>query len=439
MTQEHTAAERFLSRFAKIAPGEGAAVLSSFVLYFCVLGGYFAVRPVRETFGVALGSDRVRDLFVVTWIASIAIVPIYGWLCARFRRQVFLPWIYGFIVLSLAGCGVVISNGAEGHDFIGAFFYVMISVLNLFVVSVMWSFLLELYTSEQTKRLFGIVAAGGTAGALFGPFITGRLVGSIGNSGVLYLGAGMFLVAIACQRVLIGIWDRVGWRGDSAARTEKERPIGGNPFAGFWLVLKSPFLLGIAVYVVLMSGVSTFLYFEQLRQVTAADISEAAQTRLFSNIDFTVQALTFGLQIFATGRLAYRWGIGVLLTAVPILMIAGMSYLVAFNSLAVLIVVIVIRRVGQYAFVRPGREMLFSRVDTESKYKAKNFIDVPVYRGGDALVAQTTGGFGSTGNTAVLVGTGVAAIWAVCGWWLGRRKEHRTDAGPQPQSQPSGS
>ncbi len=412
---------RWLGQWAKIEPGEGPGVVAAFLLYFCVFAGYFAVRPVRETVGTIIGAKAVGDLFVITWIASIAIVPAYGALCARFRRQVFLPWIYGFIALSLGLCGLVFLRD-ENNAAVGSFFYVLISVLNLFIVSVFWSFLLEMFDSGQAKRLFGAIAAGGTAGALCGPVMTGLLVGKIGNSGVLMAGGGMFVVAILCQRILLRIW--MGGHRSAHRPPVQDRPMGGNPFAGVWLVLKSPYLLGITLFVVLLAAVNTFLYFEQLHLVKAAFRTTAERTRVFSQLDATVQSLTILCQLFLTGRMASRWGVGFLLTAVPLAMVAGLLMLATVHTFAVLAVVIVARRVGEYAFVRPGREMLFSELDTETKYKAKNLIDVPVYRGGDALVAKVTTVVNAAGWSAALLGAACAAAWAGVGWWLGRRGEH---------------
>ncbi|MEY4939368.1 MAG: hypothetical protein RIQ93_1103 [Verrucomicrobiota bacterium] len=420
-SKENSPLSRFLGKWAKIEAGEAPGVTAAFLLYFCVFAGYFAVRPVRETVGTILGSARVSDLFVATWIASIAIVPAYGALCSRFRRQTFLPWIYGFIALSLGLCGMVFFRG-ENNAAMGAFFYVLISVLNLFIVSVFWSFLLEMFDSGQAKRLFGVIAAGGTAGALTGPVITGLVVGRIGNSGVLMFGAGMFVIAILCQRVLLRIW--VGGTDRAPEKPKLDRPIGGNPFAGFWLVLKSPYLLGISLFVVLLAAANTFLYFEQLQLVRETFKDTAQRTRVFSQLDATVQGLTILCQIFLTGRLASKWGVGVLLTAVPLAMVVGFIALASVHTFAVLAVVIVARRVGEYAFVRPGREMLFSELDNETKYKAKNLIDVPVYRGGDALVAKVTTAVKEAGWSAALLGAAFAAAWAGMGWWLARRQEH---------------
>lgn len=421
-TQPKPLLTRFFARTAKIEPGEGAAVAVAFLLYFCILGGYFAVRPVRETVGTILGAERVSNLFVVTWIVALAIVPIYGAICARFRRRAFLPWIYGFVALALAGCGMMLRND-EGNLAVGQFFYVLISVLNLFVVSVLWSFLLELFNPRQTKRLFGVIAAGGTTGALVGPVLTDVVVGWVGNSGILFLGAGMFVVAIVCQRILLRIWARAGWETNEE-QAGRDRPIGGNPFAGLTLVLKSPYLLGIAVFVILLAAVNTFLYFEQLQLVSETFSDTTQRTRVFSRLDYIVQSLTVISQLFLTGRIAARWGVGFLLTVVPIVMIVGMLMLASFHTFAMLAVVIVARRVGEYSFVRPGREMLFSPLGTETKYKAKNLIDVPVYRGGDALVAKATNAIREVDLTPALFGAAAAALWAGMGWWLGRRREH---------------
>lgn len=413
---------RLLGKTANIEPHETRSVVTAFLLFFCVLGGYFAVRPVRETVGTILGSERVSDLYVVTWIASLVIVPLYGWACARFRRSRFLPWIYALVALSLVLVGLALATN-EDNVGVAQFFYVWISVLNLFIVSVFWSFLLELFDAGQTRRLFGVIAAGGTTGALVGPLLTDLTVPYIGNPGVLFMGAGLFLVAIGCQRNLLGIWAASPL--PSGAERAPDRPMGGNPFAGFSLVLKSPYLLGIALFVILLASVNTFLYFEQLRLVSETFTDTEQRTQVFARLDYIVQSLTVVLQLFITGRIASRLGITVLLTLVPLVMVGGFLGLAVMNTFWVLAIVFVARRVGEYAFIRPGREMLFSRVDTETKYKAKNLIDVPVYRGGDALSAQIktaleAGGLSNAG--VALLGAVLAAAWALNGWWLGRRQ-----------------
>jgi AAA family ATP:ADP antiporter len=435
---------RLLSRVAPIEPREVPAVVIAFCLFFCVFAGYFAVRPVRETIGTVLGKERVADLFVITWIASLAIIPIYGYLVGKFRRSVFLPWIYGGISLALAIVGLVL-KADEGNIASGTFFYVFISVLNLFIVSVFWSFLLELFTQAQSKRLFGIIAAGGTFGALVGPFFTDMAVAKIGNSGVLFFGAFMFMLTLFFQRTLIRIWSgneaepaAAAAAGNTApaaggARVRGDRPIGGNPFAGFTKVLSSPYLIGIALFVVFIATINTFLYFEQMRLVEAAFENTADRTRIFARLDWIVQTLTVVCQIFLTGRIASKLGLTTLLVIVPVIMIGGFLTLAATGTLMVLLVVFVARRVGEYAFVRPAREMLFSRLDNETKYKAKNVIDVPVYRGADALSAQVNTAIQNAGSSPAhiaFIGAGVAVAWLINGWYLGRKADAEDAAQP---------
>lgn len=429
---ENSVLGRLLGRVALIERHELPAVIAAFTLFFCVLGGYFAVRPVRETVGTLLGRDRVADLYIWTWAVSLAIVPIYGALVARLRRSIFLPLIYGFVAISLAVVGIVL-RADENSIPVGTFFYVFISVLSLFLTSVFWSFLLELFDRGQAKRLFGVIAAGGTAGALIGPGITYLVVGTVGNSGVLFLGAALFVGAIIAQRALLRIWanEAVAPADRNAAGARGDKAIGGNPFAGFLIVLKSPYLLGIALFVVFIATANTFLYFEQLRLVEATFAETEDRTRVFAALDWVVQSLTILCQLFLTGRIASKLGVTVLLTLVPIIMIFGFLGLALTGTFAVLAVVFVARRVGEYAFIRPGREILFSQVDNETKYKAKNLIDVPVYRGADALAAQVSkalDGAGMGPAAVAVLGAVIAAVWAINGWWLGRNADR-----PKPQ------
>ena len=421
VTNDTSALGRMLSRVATIEPRELAAVVAAFLLFFFMWAGYFAVRPVRETIGTIIGRDQTADLWIITSIASILIIPLYGSVVAKFRRSVFLPSMYGIVALVLALTGFAL-RGDQIDPFAGKFFYVFISVVNLFLLSIFWSFLLELFDMNQSKRLFGVIAAGGSAGALAGPFVSFLAVGQIGNSGVLFLGAALFVAAIVCQRALLKIWQERAQEGEKGA----ERPLGGNIFAGVTLMLKSPYVLGIALFVVFISTVNTILYFEQLRLVEVNYPEITDRTRIFAGVDWIVQTLTVVSQIFLTGRIARRFGVIALVTAVPLIMAGGFLLLAATGTLAVLMAVVIGRRAMEYAFVRPGREMLWSPLDKETKYKAKNAVDVPVYRGADAISAQVNkaveaAGFGPA--AIAVMGAGIALVWAGVGWWLGRRCE----------------
>jgi AAA family ATP:ADP antiporter len=415
---------RVLGGVTQIDRKEMPAVIASFLLIFCVMFGYFAVRAVRETAGTILGKEIVAKMFLVTWIASIAIVPAYGWVVARYRRAVFLPIVYGVVAVALAVVGVMLQTDPQ-NKLTMEFFYVMISVLNLFMLSVFWGFLLEIFTKEQTKRLFGAIAAGGSAGALLGPWVTSAIVTHIGNPGILYLGAASFVVAIICQRTLLTVWHRA--KQTHEVEVGHDVPVGGNPLLdGAKLLFTSPYLIGIAIFVILLSSVSTFLYFEQLRIVSETFKSTSERTQVFATMDAIVQTATFILQLFVTGRIATRLGITTLLVIVPFAMIFGFLGLSAVGTFGMLAFVFCARRIGEYAFVRPGREMLFSSLSTEDRYRVKHVIDVPVYRGGDALSSQVDSMLGHAGLSpaaVAVVGAGLAGVWTVNAWWLGRRHD----------------
>lgn len=423
---EKTAVQKILGAFADVKPDETRAVVTAFFLLFCVLGGYFAVRPVRETVGTILGEAITSDTWIWTAVFAILIVPVYGWLVARVPRSVLMPSIYAGVAVALTATGIVMRADPQ-NILVGRVFYVGISVINLLLVSVFWSFLLELFRSEQTKRLFGFIAAGGTAGALVGPFVTDRIVERIGISGILFFGAALFVIAIFCQRALLKeLQHVVPAEGAIEPSARGSRGLGGNPFAGVAIVFKSPYLLGIATFVILISSANTILYFEQLRLVKEMFDDPAERTQMFARIDFIVQTLTIISQLLITGRLAKKLGVTALLTIVPIMVMIGFLTLAGSGVFIVLATVMVLRRWGEYAFIRPGREMLWSRLDTETKYKAKNFIDVPVYRFADAVVAQLQDALkaGGMGAAAVaFMGAGVAGLWAINGWWLGRRHD----------------
>ncbi len=404
---------------------EARIVITGFMLLFCVLGGYFAVRPVRETIGTVLGREATQNLWMFTAIVAILIVPLYGWLVARVRRAVLIPAIYGFMVVAFFATARIFVDQTP-DPLVAKIFYVAISVMNLLLVSMFWSLILEIISSEQSKRLVGIIAAGGTAGAFLGPMLTALLVTKIGNEGVLYFGAGMYVMAIVLQRLLMIEWRRMSPDAGSgpAHLSERERALGGNPFAGFMLVMRNPYLRGIALFIAGISAINTFLYFEQLELVEQKFEELAERTQVFASLDFIVQFLVFLTQLFLTGMIATRLGVIVLLVTIPLVMVFGLTVYAAFGTFSVMAAAMVLRRWGEYAFIRPGREMLFSKVDKESKYKAKNVCDVAVYRIADAGFAQlkkVLDVIGMGGTAQALTAAAVAALWAVNGWWLGRR------------------
>jgi ATP:ADP antiporter, AAA family len=405
-----------------IERGERPAVILGATMFFLLFTGYFMLRPVRETMGIAGGVDNLQWLFTATFVATLVALPVFGWISSHARRRTILPWTYGFFALNLVGFAIGFVRDPDNLWSARAF-YVWLSVFNLLVISLAWSVLADLLSTSQAKRLFAIMAGGASAGGLTGPVLGTLLVSSIGHAGLLLLSSAL-LVASAGAAVALHRWrDRHPLAEDVAP--SRELPIGGHPFAGATAVIGSRYLTAIAGFVVLLAVVNTFLYFEQAKLVAATFPDRVQQTQVFGMIDTVVQTLTILIQVFLTGRLAEKLGIGVLLVAVPVVMAAGFLWLAFAPVFAVLVVVMVVRRVGEYALVRPGREMLYTVVSAEEQYKAKNFIDTVVYRGGDAIggwVKRALDILAELPAVAMVIGSIVALVWAALGAWLGRRE-----------------
>ncbi|MFK3683408.1 NTP/NDP exchange transporter [Pseudomonas sp. NPDC088890] len=413
---------RRLDQGLNLKPDEGPAVIAGLALFYLLFTGYFMLRPVRETMGVAGGVDNLQWLFTGTFVVTLICLPLFGWLASRVKRRRILPWTYAFFASNLLLFAVLFARDPDDIWQARAF-YIWLSVFNLLAISLAWSVLADLFSSEQGKRLFGLLAAGASFGGLTGPVLGTLLVAPLGHAGLLVLACLLLLGSIGATLYLQHWRDRHPLPAMSEHPASK--PLGGNPFAGATAVLRSPYLLGIALFVVLLASVSTFLYFEQARIVSETFSDRTRQTQVFGLIDSVVQALAILTQVFITGRLARRLGVGVLLVAVPLVMAAGFLWLAVAPVFAVFVVVMVVRRAGEYALVRPGREMLFTVLPAEDKYKAKNFIDTVVYRGGDALsgwVKRALDVMGDHPQLAMLIGAAIALGWAVTGGWLGRRQ-----------------
>ena len=425
MPSEAAAGGSFLARFIAAEREEIPAVLAGFLLFFLLFAGYFMLRPVRETMGIAGGVDNLQWLFLGTFLATLAVVPIYGALSAHVPRRLLLPATYIFFAATKVAFGAALL-AAPDNIWAGRAFYIWLSVYNLFVISIAWSLMADIFRPGQAKRLFAQIAAGASLGGLVGPLLSGGLVAAVGHAGLLFISAALLLASLASVAFLLR-W-RTVHDPDGSAEDDPSRAIGGGMWAGLTLIARSPYLLSISLFVLLLTSVSTFLYFEQARLVEAAFPDPIRQTQVFSAIDAAVQALTILIQLFVTGQLARRFGVLFLLTAVPAAMTLGFAALALAATFPVLVAVVMIRRIGEYALVRPGREMLFTTVDPETKYKAKNAIDTVVYRGGDAVSAWAKAGIDalSAGATAAaLAGVGLAARWGATGYYLGRSHDRR--------------
>ncbi len=418
---------RRAARLFNVEREEAPAVLAGLLMFFFLFTGYFMLRPVRETMGIAGGVDNLQWLFTATFVATLAALPLYGWIASKAARRRILPWTYGFFVLNLLAFAAGFLVQPENLWFARSF-YVWLSVFNLLTISLAWSVLADLLATGQAKRLFALIAGGASLGGLTGPLLGTLLVAPLGHAGLLVLSAA-FLTASALSAVWLQRWrDR---HPLAATETQaRQKPLGGNPFAGATAVFRSKYLMGIAIFVILLTSVSTFLYFEQARLVAETFSDRTRQTQVFGTIDILVQSLAILTQVFLTGRVAQRLGVGVLLVAVPLVVAAGFVWLAVSPVFAVFVVVMVVRRAGEYAFVRPGREMLYTVVPADQKYKAKNFIDTVVYRGGDAISAWVKRGLDLLAEhpaVAMFIGAAIALVWAGCGGLLGRWHRQREE------------
>lgn len=429
LSETPAAPGRGFARLIVAKPFEVPAVFGGFLLFFLLFTSYFMLRPVRETFGIAGGVDNLQWLFTGTFVATLVVVPLYGWAASRLPRRRLLPILYVASAAVMAGFATSLAVDPD-NIWIARAFYVWLSVFNLFVISIAWSLMADLFERDQGHRLFGQIAAGASLGGLTGPLVSGFLVAPLGEAGLLFLSSGLLLLTLLCVRYLIGWRDRVGPKAEEGPLMPAPGRIGGSIWAGLTLILRSPYLLAIAGFVLLLTTANTFLYFEQARIVEATFPDRTRQTQVFATIDAAVQSITILIQIFFTGRLAKRLGVTVLLVAVPATMMFGFGLLALAATFPVLVFVMMVRRIGEYALVRPGREMLFTAVDTETKYKAKNAIDTVVYRGGDAIAGWTYTAIvavASTGAVA-LAGAALAGLWGAVGFAVGRRHDQKSRA-----------
>lgn len=416
-----TPVQRWLRRAVPATPQELAAALWSFGYFFALLAGYYVLRPLRDQMGIAGGTRALPWLFTATFVTLLVAQPLYGVLVARLPRARFIPIVYHFFVLNLALFWLLLEMGIA-PVIVARVFFVWVSVFNLFAVAVFWSFMADLFTSEQGKRLFGFIGAGGTAGGLLGPVITIALSVPLGPHNLL-LAAIVFLeIAVFCAYRL----ERS--TGSPQGQRRDERRVGGSAFAALSGLVRSPYLLGVGAWVSLLSFGATILYFVQANVVSATVHGAGAQTRIFASIDLIVGLLTLATQVFATGRFIQRFGTGVAAAALPAVYVVGFLMLAWMPGLAVVFVFQVTQRWMNFAIANPARQVFFTVVGREEKYKAKNMIDVVVYRGSDALygwVFDSLQAIGLKIGAIALCAVPVVLAWLLLSTALGRTQERR--------------
>ncbi len=417
-----TTLERWLARVMPATPQERAAALWSFAYFFALLAGYYVLRPLRDQMGIAGGVKNLPWLFTATFVTLLVAQPLYGALVARLPRARFIPIVYHFFAANLLVFWALLSFDVE-TAVVARVFFVWVSVFNLFAVAVFWSFMADLFTSEQGKRLFGFIGAGGTAGALLGPIITIWLSVPLGPVNLMIAAVIFLELAVFC---VYRLERNVVTREQAQAPTES---IGGSAFAAIPELVRSPYILGIGVWVALLSYAATIIYFEQAHIVSEAVKSAGLQTRIFASIDLAVSLLTLVTQLFITGQVLKRVGPGVAAAALPMVYIVGFAVLAVMPTLIVVVTVQVVQRWMNFAIANPARQLFFTVVTREEKYKAKNLVDVVVYRGSDALsgwIFDTLQGLGLKLGAIALCSLPVVAGWAVLSLALGREQEKRS-------------
>ena len=420
----HNRTSKLLSIISDVQGHEIKAVVGSFLFVVLLMAAYYILRPVRDAMASDWTDAEVSWLWTLNFFISTGVVALYGALVARFPLRLLVPATYGIFALTFLFFYALASISNE-RTLVDKSFYVWVSVFSLFHISVFWSFMSELFSKEQAGRLFGIIAAGASVGGLIGPSIPSFFSAYLGTDNLLLLASVMLVIPIPLIFYLQAL-KKPELSSDAMVPDTPPARIGGNPFAGFTLFLSNPYLLAIGLFILLYTGISSFVYFE-LKNLLS-ELSRAERTAIWAQMDLTVNVLSIAVGLFATGRIVGKFGMPVTIALIPLLICAGLLIVAISPFLGAVVALQVIRRAGNYAVTRPAREMLFTRVDRETRFKAKPVIDIVAYRGGDMLMAWAftglTQGLGLGLAAVATVGAGIAAVWAMVGIYLGRWFEH---------------
>ena len=425
-----TSENSILSAIFGVRRHELVAVAWSFAYFFCVLSSYYIIRPVREEMAVGGGPNTIPFLFIGTFVTMIFATSAFGWVASRYPRRTFLPWVYLFFISNILIFWAVFSQArGAGADYVwlGRVFFVWLSVFNLFVVSVFWSFMADIYTREQGRRLFGFITSGGSIGAIIGGVATSSLVTNIGFQHLLPISAALLMVAVLCIGRLRD-WVHKEHEDELDETVESEKPLGGNPFAGITHLFSSKYFLAIALMSLAASLLGTALYMFRAELIGAAILDPDERIRFFSNMNIASNILATFSQMFLVKQVVTRFGIGRSLFLFPLASIVGFAVLAMEPTLIVVAVLDIVRRGLGFGFAKPSTDMLYSVVTPEEKYKTKNAIDTAIYRGGDVVGTWTIRllsvvGLGIAGIAIVMVP--IAGISAVVALWLGREYKRK--------------
>ena len=409
----------FLKNASKIKEQEIKAVIFSFLFVVVLMSAYYILRPVRDAMASDWTDAEVSWLWTLNFFISTVIVALYGSMVSKFRFRLLVPTIYGIFAISFI-IFYALGSFFEDRTLIDKSFYVWVSVFSLFHISVFWTFMSELFSKEQSGRLFGIIAVGASVGGLIGPSITAFFSVSLGADNLMLIASMMLLIPIPIIFYLQSLKSKE-LNNEVLDIPGSNQSIGGNPLAGFKMFFSNPYLLSIGLFIFLYTGISSFVYFE-LKNLLS-DFSRSERSVIWAQMDLAVNILAISTGLFATGRIVTKFGMPATIAMVPIMICIGLLVLAISPLLGVVMVLQIIRRAGNYAVTRPAREMLFTLVNQETRFKAKPVIDIVAYRGGDMLTAWLftglTQGLGLGLAAVAAVGAGIASLWALVGIFLG--------------------
>jgi ATP:ADP antiporter, AAA family len=426
-----------VTRFFDVRPHEVAVVAWCWLTIFCVLSSYYIMRPIRDQAGVAGGVNNLQWLFTGTLVVMLLLNVPFAYLVKHLPRRRFIAITYHFFACNILLFGVLFHAADPAQTvWVGRAFFIWASVFNLFVVSMFWQLNVDVFSPEQGTRLFGVIAAGATLGAIVGSAVTASLARHVPPL-LLLIGAAILLeIAVFSAGRLSRL---SAARERPAAAAAAEAPIGGGVLAGITHVARSPYLANVAVFLLLFSITSTFLYFQQAAIVSGAFRDRAAQTEFFARVDLAVNALTLVVQLFLTSRIVVMLGVALTLGVLPAMTIAGFGAIALLPTIMAVAAFQVVRRAADYAVARPARELLYTVASREDRYKAKSVIDTVVYRTGDQLGAWSVAllrALGLGASQVSIAAIPLAALWLVNALWLGRRQERLAAADGRALSPP---
>lgn len=421
----------FLTGVLGIRRDEFTAVAWSFAYFFCILSAYYMLRPVRDMMAIDSGVSTIPWLFTGTFTVMIIVAPAFGWIASRFPRKQFLPWVYYFFAANILVFYAAFSIAQEqmlDQVWISRAFFIWLSVFNLFVVTVFWSFMADIYSREQSRRLFGVISAGGSTGAILGPIVTGALVVPVGFKNLLPLSALLLLAGVFCIYRL-RYWVRQQHDGEGSDTIESGKAIGGSALEGMRLVFAKPYFGMIAIALMLANFVGVYAYTYMAELVSQTFDNADRQTQVFAWIDAAINAFSFVGQLLLVKHSVRRLGIGPTLALLPVVSAIGFVLLAINPVFAVMAVLQVLRRSLTFGFSKPTSDMLYSVVTAKEKYKVKNFIETAIYRSGDVIAAwsiRLLSGIGITGLAIVCIP--VALVWAALSLRIGREYRRLDEA-----------